>query len=300
MTALERFHNNLPNPTIVSPTKSFQTKQYISKDNAETMPYVLLNITKPTYFTVDVDKYNSKFYWNFVGFLRPTLISENKENGHCHYKYETVDKNISLLKINLVLKALKYYLDSHKAFFNQKQLTYNDLYTGYNTYCYDRKYAIEELIGDYKSPLDYFISTNTKDDFIIDSNLTIYEGDRNEYLFNAGRKYAYSICKENNLFNLVFNYISTINEKQFDPVLETNEVMNMARNIAQWVFVRKNNVFSDKQRELSSKNRSEETINKILLAKKKCIDNKRIVTTAYIAELSGLSISTIERNRRLL
>jgi hypothetical protein len=162
------------------------------------------------YIIVDIDRENSFIYWKEIDFLRPTIIVQNKENKHSHYLYEIDQTNISLTKLDLAHESLKYYLNSHKVFSYQKQLAKNCLSNNWNSFYFDRIYDTKELIGDYNSSKK---NINRNLERLIVSTEKIYEGERNNYLFNVGRKFAYKNCKEENLFNLVFSYISNINEK---------------------------------------------------------------------------------------
>jgi hypothetical protein len=305
--AKERYINYIIDPTISSKYKFFPSPkdQYKPKEIAIAMPYIKINDSGICYVVVDIDREDSFEYWNNINFLRPTIISQNKENGHCHYLYEINNKNISFYKLDFVHEALKNHLDSHKIFSYQKQLSKNPISNYWYSEYYDKIYDIKELIGNYRRIKENICTNRNLEKFIIGTE-KIYEGERNNSLFNLGLNYAYNSLKEYNLekdvYNFTLNYITEINSKNVIVPLEMSEINNIAWSISKRV-IHKRNKFSNRQRKraiLSNKAQKESTINKILIAKQRCIENKLIITTTKIAELSDLSIRTIQRNLELL
>jgi hypothetical protein len=115
----------------------------------------------------------------------------------------------------------------------------------------------------------------------------VKEGNRNTWLFNYGRKYAYTLT--GNRYPHVLAYISEANIKYCCPPLPDKEVNSIAKSISKGTW-------TDESRELARRNKVENNRNKVLAAIKEYILKNRIYPRAKVVhEKSGISIKTVRK-----
>jgi hypothetical protein len=247
--ATERYKYNLPNFVISSDDKKrpAMDDRYQPKESALSKPYLVANNPKYNHYVIfDVDTSNSLTLWDSVGIPSPTLIVQNKENYHSHYYYELETPLPAKSKrstptqklLEAVILYYKYALMSHHAVVEQMQLSKNAVSDSWETYGASDNcgiYTLSEL-AEYTKPIP------KKPELPKDVSC---EG-RNDYLFNCGRYYAYSIVKdcesEGDLFGMIWVYLNQLNNNEINDIftqktsLSTGEVREITKSISTWVW----------------------------------------------------------------
>jgi hypothetical protein len=340
-SSLDRYKANLPHTVICSESKMIPVKaeRFLPKRYALNKPYLVVNNPKRNwYFIVDVDRDDSLIWWDIAGLPCPTLIVVNKDTGRSHYYYELAlplpERSKWSEKTNRLIEAvIRYYcyaLQSHKAIIDQIQLSKNAVCGQWETFGADDNcglYSMSEL-AEYNKPLPK-ITKITEDD----------KDSRNCYLFNQGRKFAYSIVKDCNSeieFNnrleahlLHLNAVVIPSEFPDKGSLEYGEVKSIRKSISCWVWTKRSNfqlvksvgvmgfnpidetwLKEDSLTEIKKRQRlsadythqvrKEKTTNAIQSGVKSCRDRGMEITVKNVAELSGVNVRSVYRYINLL
>lgn len=231
---LAQLYQDLPTTLRCSTHKHNTDFKRKSIKQANKNAYICYNTPKVTTFIViDLDYKHSKFAYSDLGLPRPQFIAENEENTHSQYIYRVKDpisffknsKNAPIRLLNAVTDALTEALGGDKAFTGY--LAKNILSTAHNVYYTGAEpYTLGELAKYLDLP-----DLNTSQDQRADND-DCYG--RNDSIFNAVRKQAYSIafkCNYTQLYNQCLAWCEEYNTR-YSPQLPYNELKTISKSIA--------------------------------------------------------------------
>lgn len=231
---LAQLYQDLPQTLRCSPHKHNTDFRRKTPKQATQNAYVGYNTPKVTTFIViDLDYDGSIFAYHDNGIPRPQFVIKNPSNGHCQYLYR-LKNPVSFFKkskakpirlLNAVETALNDVLGGDKAFTgylakNALNSAHEVYYTGAEPY----------TLGDLLSYLDLADLNNSAS--LPATNDECYG--RNDSIFNAVRKQAYSIafkCNYTQLYNQCLAWCEEYNTR-YSPQLPYNELKTISKSIA--------------------------------------------------------------------
>jgi hypothetical protein len=310
--ALQRFISHLPRRPYCTHDLSFGIKPLVAEKAIE-RAYIQPNRPNSLrYLVFDVDREDAALGWYDANLPQPTLIMRTRENGHAHLAYElsapVYDRHASnkpMRYAKAIQKAytLKLGADSGYVGLIAKSPLSARWDVRVHNVAYDLSYLAEFV--DLK-PLPRRAAND-------DSALG-----RNCSLFNAGRKYAYEIVSqcvdERQLLLRVLNTCQNYNAEAFSVPLWDAEVRSTAKGIAKWVWKRRSQIRTPRQRIMQldeslplaerqslgarhiHEKRRNETEEKLIQAIGELTARGQRVTKAQVAKLAGVSRVTISMN----
>ena len=315
----DRFFSNLPLKPYCTNDLSYGLK-IRPKQSAIRMSYIQPNFPFIIiYLMFDVDRDEAGASWIDAGLPKPTFIVVNLANGHAHLIYELLTP--VLLWENASPKPIAY-LDAIRRAYAQvlgadlgysSLITKNPSHRTWYTFAYSLQYELWELA-------EYVTLSN--------SHYKPFRGIREDYaalgrnctLFEVGRFHAYDrvygLNGQDELYAVVYGYISKYNATEFSESLSEREVHGIAISISKWTWERRENFSGRSGRHIRQTTDSElkkirsvnaynthqimnaATEEKIRKAIDKALRKGIKPTQANIAKLSLLSLKTVKRNWR--
>ena len=231
---LVELYHNLPNTLRCSPHKHNTDFRRKTPKQATQNAYVGYNTPKVTTFIViDLDYDGSIFAYHDEGIPRPQFVIKNPSNGHCQYIYRLKDpvsffkasRSAPIRLLNAVTDALNEALGGDRAFTgylakNALNSAHEVYYTGAEPY----------TLGDLANYLD-LADLNSSPSRQADND-DCYG--RNDAIFNAVRKQAYSIafkCNYTQLYNQCLAWCEEYNTR-YSPQLPYNELKSISKSIS--------------------------------------------------------------------
>jgi hypothetical protein len=313
--ALQRFVSRLPSHPYCTNDLSFGIKPQAAKKAIE-RAYIQPNRPNSlAYLLFDVDREDAAIRWYDVDLPKPTLIMRTRENGHAHLAYELkapvydrhgVNKPMRYAKAIQKAYTLKLGADSGYVGLIAKSPLSARWDVRVHNVAYDLSYLAEFV--DLK-PLP---RRAANDDSVLGRNCN---------LFNVIRNRAYAVVHgcvdEQQLFIWVLNACLNYNAEAFCTPLGDAEVRSTAKGIAKWVWKRRSQIRTPRQRimqldenlplaerqslggkyraKLTAAKRRSETEEKIIRAIGELTAKGQRVTKAGIAKLTGTHRNTIDR-----
>jgi hypothetical protein len=231
---LAQLYQDLPKTLRCSPHKHNTDFRRKNPLQATKNAYIGYNTPKSTTFIViDLDYDGSIFAYYDAGIPRPQFVIRNPLNGHCQYVYRLKDavtffknsRNAPIKLLNAVIDALNEVLGGDKAFTGY--LAKNALNSSHEVYFTGAEpYTLGELVS-YLDLSDLNSSQAHQAD-----NDDCYG--RNNAIFNAVRKQAYSIsfkCNYTQLYAQCLHWCEEYNTR-YSPQLPYNELKSISKSIA--------------------------------------------------------------------
>ena len=316
-----RFFDNLPLKPYCTNDLSYGLK-IRPKQSAIRMSYIQPNFPFIIiYLMFDVDRDEAGASWIDAGLPKPTFIVVNLANGHAHLIYELLTP--VLLWENASPKPIAY-LDAIRRAYAQvlgadlgysSLITKNPSHRTWYTFAYSLQYELGEL-ADYVSLTDshYKPARGIREDYAaLGRNCTLFEVGR----FHAYDR-VYGLNGQEELYAVVYGYISKYNATEFSESLSEREVHGIAQSISKWTWERREN-FSGRSGQHRRKTTDSE-LKKVRSALaiqtaeikraateekiKKAIDtflrSGRKITKAAIAREASITRQTLDRYQHLL
>lgn len=233
---LVELYNILPKTLRCSPHKNNTDFRRKTPHQATKNAYIGYNTPNVTsVIVIDLDYKDSKFAYSDLGLPRPQFITENKKNTHSQYIFILKDpvtffknsRNAPIRLLNAVIDALTDALGGDKAFTGY--LAKNALNSSHNVYYTGAKpYTLTDLAN-------YLDLTDLNSSQVAQADNDDCYG-RNDSIFNAVRKQAYSIafkCNYTQLYNQCLHWCEEYNTR-YSPQLPYNELKSISKSIAQY------------------------------------------------------------------
>jgi hypothetical protein len=308
---LEDFYNHL-NEAVVTTNDFTKGTKFRKREKVDQFAYCGLNPVYRAYLSFDVDQPASAFRFEDVDLPAPTIITVNRENGHCHMLYRlntpvAYHKNSRSAPqdyFEAIQLAMESRLSADTAF--NHTITKNPLHPAWEVITFPTSYDLADFTEWVDLPRWSAVHS-------LPEHIQI-QG-RNDELFHTLRMWAYGAVRRHD--NMDAWYRSALAQAEninghFSRPLPFSEIKATARSVAKWHWKNRNSADSRRHvltftnenalarmrsgAEYTNSLRREKSLAKLRLAAQQLIPvYGRELSPRLLVEHTGMNIKTVRK-----